>query len=47
MRHSGYGKENSLEIIKLNFNKKLSRVNIQNQTLVKTIKLIKNHTNIL
>ncbi len=43
----GVCSKKKLEIIKLNFNKKLSRVNIQNQTLFKTIKLIKNHTNIL
>ena len=35
------------EIKKINFNKKKSRINIQNQVLVKTIKLIKNHINIL
>ena len=35
------------EIKKLNFNKKKTRINIQNQVLVKTIKLIKNHINIL
>ena len=43
----GVCSKKKLEIIKLNFNKKLSRVNIQNQTLFKTIKLIKNHANIL
>ena len=43
----GVCSKKKLEIIKLNFNKKLSRVNIQNQTLVKTIKLIKNQINIL
>ena len=39
----GVCSKKKIEIIKLNFNKKLSRVNIQNQTLFKTIKLIKNH----
>ena len=43
----GVCSKKKLEIIKLNFNKKLSRVNIQNQTLVKTIKLIKNQINVL
>ena len=39
--------KNKLEIKKFNFGKKLSRINIQNQTLKKTIKLIENHINIL
>lgn len=43
----GVCSKKKLEIIKFNFNKKLSRVNIQNQTLIKTIKLIKNHINLL
>lgn len=43
----GICSKKKLEIIKFNFNKKLSRVNIQNQTLIKTIKLIKNHINLL
>ena len=38
---------NKLEIKKFNFGKKLSRINIQNQTLKKTIKLIENHINTL
>jgi len=43
----GICSKKKLEIIKFIFNKKLSRINIQNQTLIKTIKLIKNHINIL
>ncbi len=43
----GICSKKNLEIIKFNFNKKLSRLNIQNQTLIKAIKLIKNHVNIL
>ena len=43
----GICSKKKLEIIKFSFNKKLSRINIQNQTLIKTIKLIKNHINIL
>jgi len=43
----GICSKKKLEIIKFNFNKKLSRLNIQNQTLIKAIKLIKNHVNIL
>ena len=43
----GICSKKKLEIIKFSFNKKLSRVNIQYQTLIKTIELIKNHINIL
>ena len=43
----GICSKKKLEIIKFTINKKLSRINIQNQTLIKTIKLIKNHINIL
>ena len=43
----GVCSKKKLEIIKFIFNKKFSRLNIQNQTLIKTIKLIKNHINIL
>ena len=43
----GICSKKKLEIIKFSFNKKFSRINIQNQTLIKTIKLIKNHINIL
>ena len=43
----GICSKKKLEIIKFSFNKKLSRINIQNQTLIKTIKLIKDHINIL
>jgi len=42
----GICSKKKLEIIKISFNKKLSRINIQNQILIKTIKLIKNHINI-
>jgi len=42
----GICSKKKLEIIKFTFNKKLSRINIQNQILIKTIKLIKNHINI-
>ena len=43
----GVCSKKKLEIIKFSFNKKLSRINIQYQTLIKTIELIKNHINIL
>ena len=43
----GICSKNKLEIKKFNFGKKLSRINIQNLTLKKTIKLIENHINIL
>ena len=43
----GICSKNKLEIKKFNFGKKLSRINIQNQTLKKTIELIENHINIL
>ena len=43
----GICSKKKLEITKFSFNKKFSRINIQNQTLIKTIKLIKNHINIL
>jgi nicotinamide-nucleotide amidase len=43
----GICSKNKLEIKKFNFGKKLSRINIQNQTLKKTIKLIENHINTL
>ena len=43
----GICSKKKLEILKFNFNKKFSRIIIQNQTLIKTIKLIKNHINIL
>ena len=43
----GICSKNKLEIKKFNFGKKLSRINIQNQTLKKTIQLIENHINIL
>jgi len=42
----GICSKKKLEIIKFSFNKKLSRINIKNQILIKTIKLIKNHINI-
>jgi len=41
----GICSKDKLEIKKFNFGKKLSRINIQNQTLKKTIKLIENHIN--
>ncbi len=43
----GICSKNKFEIKKFNFDKKLSRINIQNETLKKTIKLIENHINIL
>ena len=43
----GICSKNKFEIKKFNFGKKLSRINIQNQTLIKTIKLIENHINTL
>ena len=43
----GICSKNKLEIKKFKFGKKLSRINIQNQTLKKTIKLIENHINTL
>ena len=43
----GICSKNKLEIKKFNFGNKLSRINIQNQTLKKTIKLIENHINTL
>jgi PncC family amidohydrolase len=43
----GICSKNKFEIKKFNFGKKLSRINIQNQTLKKTIKLIENHINTL
>ena len=43
----GICSKNKFEIKKFNFGKKLSRINIQNLTLKKTIKLIENHINIL
>jgi nicotinamide-nucleotide amidase len=36
-----------IEIKKFNFNKNLSRTNVQNKTLIETIKLIENHIKIL
>ena len=43
----GICSKDKLEIKKFNFGKKLSRINIQNLTLKKTIKLIDNHINTL
>jgi PncC family amidohydrolase len=43
----GICSKNKFEIKKFNFGKKLSRINIQNQTLKKTIELIENHINTL
>jgi PncC family amidohydrolase len=43
----GICSKNKLEIKKFNFGKKISRINIQNLTLKKTIKLIENHINTL
>ena len=43
----GICSKKKLEIIKFCFNKKFSRINIQNHTLIKTVKLIKKHINIL
>ena len=43
----GICSKNKFEIKKFNFGKKLSRINIQNQTLKKTIILIENHINTL
>ena len=43
----GICSKNKFVIKKFNFGKKLSRINIQNLTLKKTIKLIENHINIL
>jgi len=43
----GICSKKKIEITKINFNKSLSRTNIQNKTLSKTIRLIKNHINIL
>ena len=43
----GICSKNKFEIKKFNFGKKLSRINIQNLTLKKTIKLIEDHINTL
>ena len=43
----GICSKNKFEIKKFNFGKKLSRINIQNLTLKKTIKLIENYINTL
>lgn len=43
----GICSKNKFEIKKFNFGKKLSRINIQNLTLKKTIILIENHINTL
>ena len=43
----GICSKKKFEIKKFNFGKKLSRINIQNLTLKKTIKLIENHINTL
>ena len=43
----GICSKNKFEIKKFNFGKKISRINIQNLTLKKTIKLIENHINTL
>ncbi|MSP06651.1 MAG: CinA family protein [Candidatus Fonsibacter sp.] len=43
----GICSKKKIEIAKFNFNKKLSRINIQNQVLVETIKLMENHITIL
>ena len=43
----GICSKKKIEIKKFNFGKKLSRMNIQNLTLKKTIKLIDNHINTL
>ena len=39
--------QKKIEITKFNFNKNLSRTNVQNKTLIETIKLIENHIKIL
>jgi nicotinamide-nucleotide amidase len=43
----GICSQKKLEITKFNFNKNLSRTNVQNKTLIETIKLLENHIKIL
>jgi nicotinamide-nucleotide amidase len=43
----GMCSQKKLEITKFNFNKNLSRTNVQNKTLIETIKLLENHIKIL
>jgi PncC family amidohydrolase len=43
----GICSEKKIEITKFNFKKNLSRTNVQNKTLIETIKLIENHIKIL
>jgi PncC family amidohydrolase len=43
----GICSQKKIEITKFNFNKNLSRTNVQNITLIETIKLIENHIKIL
>ena len=43
----GISSKKKIEIIRFNFNKKLTRVIIQNKILLETVKLVKNHIKIL
>jgi PncC family amidohydrolase len=43
----GICSQKKIEITRFNFNKNLSRTNVQNKTLIETIKLIENHIKIL
>ena len=43
----GICSKKKVEIAKFNFNKKLTRIRIQNKVLIETIKLIENHITIL
>ena len=43
----GMCSKKKIEITKFNFNKNLSRTNLQNKTLIETIKLLENHIKIL
>ena len=43
----GMCSQKKIEITKFNFNKNLSRTNVQNKTLIETIKLLENHIKIL
>ena len=43
----GMCSQKKIEITKFSFNKNLSRTNVQNKTLIETIKLLENHIKIL
>ena len=43
----GMCSQKKIEITKFNFNRNLSRTNVQNKTLIETIKLLENHIKIL